>query len=824
MGTITSTTTGGNWSAGGTWVGGVAPISTDDAVIATTGTNTVVVDGVTTINKVTINSGAILDQQNALTINQTSSTCFINNGTFYNKAALTLGSTPANYDALTGNGQFIIPTTITAGFTNTFRGAIAISGNNTKLQIFDKNTVCTYDIVFEFDFSASKLCSIQGTIIINGEAKSSLFWFGADAAVGATSLTLSASPTAQTSPTGWANGDELFVNSWTVGASASIEKLSVTSVSGGTIGVSGTGAGGGVKYKKVSHLDHAHGQYGINITKKVRFRNKQVSDSNNARYTEIQWTPVFATDEFWGKNFSLEYMGYSQGGLYINPSTVDAGVVAEDIVSFYKTTAALRSQAFFGLNIGDTASASTNPISVKNIGIVGANTSCTLTVTQGNRSVFYLGEVMGLGRINGQTAVTATPLYLTLNKIHTSLGKFYQAGVNAQMALSAGLPSGVTGPSYFVDTINIQNSGGAWLTESMGGITNPTASNPLPITNKTIKNFKRYLSNTQGVRIDAGVWIENYEDLGCSAMWGSGAVAFTLDNLTCGKLVHGADTINVGSNYSRIPAPTLSYTVFSSRSFKVGSATTVLLTFLEFGSPYHRGFINSSDIPVSTNGSSVGTDFYQFYRRFVSEYGSLDGCAVGKLAGVANCNYWAAPAGQMWSLAYGSKTGHGDGDGGYYDGVVVSPANLATGDSNALPVGFSLWVPVDTDSKTIDLYIAKSVSGFDGKLEISMGYFNTGTDVTPQKLVSGTDFNFTTYDGTDSGWTKVSISVGGRNTNGMEQISFKAWDGATTGDILICADGWSWRDGRPNGLYPSTGGGGTTLIVRRGGAFSGGMD
>ena len=37
--TITSTTTGGLWSVGTTWVGGSAPSPTDNAIIATTGAN-----------------------------------------------------------------------------------------------------------------------------------------------------------------------------------------------------------------------------------------------------------------------------------------------------------------------------------------------------------------------------------------------------------------------------------------------------------------------------------------------------------------------------------------------------------------------------------------------------------------------------------------------------------------------------------------------------------------------------------------------------------------------------------------------------------------
>jgi len=69
--TITSTAAGGAWTAGGTWVGGVAPLATDSVVIATTGANTVTTGGSRTCVGLTINSGARLSMANGniLTVN-----------------------------------------------------------------------------------------------------------------------------------------------------------------------------------------------------------------------------------------------------------------------------------------------------------------------------------------------------------------------------------------------------------------------------------------------------------------------------------------------------------------------------------------------------------------------------------------------------------------------------------------------------------------------------------------------------------------------------------------------------------------------------------
>ncbi len=76
--TITSTTTGGTWSTGSSWVGGVAPGTADTAIIVSGAT--INLSGARTVTNITINAGGRLNIGNINAFTVTGS--FVNNGTF----------------------------------------------------------------------------------------------------------------------------------------------------------------------------------------------------------------------------------------------------------------------------------------------------------------------------------------------------------------------------------------------------------------------------------------------------------------------------------------------------------------------------------------------------------------------------------------------------------------------------------------------------------------------------------------------------------------------------------------------------------------------
>lgn len=125
--TRTSTAGGGPWNSASTWVGGVAPGSNDDIIIATTGGNSVTLTAAAQCLTLTINNGAILNGGNyeirikgpgdpfviTGTFNPETGTIYYNNAASVNITAaiynnLRLGGTGVKniQDGVTVNGLF----------------------------------------------------------------------------------------------------------------------------------------------------------------------------------------------------------------------------------------------------------------------------------------------------------------------------------------------------------------------------------------------------------------------------------------------------------------------------------------------------------------------------------------------------------------------------------------------------------------------------------------------------------------------------------------------------------------------------------------------
>jgi len=68
-----STASGGTWSVGSTWIGGIVPVAGDDIIIATTGAGFVTIILTTTCNSLVVNSGATLTLPRTFTVTTSTS-------------------------------------------------------------------------------------------------------------------------------------------------------------------------------------------------------------------------------------------------------------------------------------------------------------------------------------------------------------------------------------------------------------------------------------------------------------------------------------------------------------------------------------------------------------------------------------------------------------------------------------------------------------------------------------------------------------------------------------------------------------------------------
>lgn len=224
--TRTSTATGGNWNATGTWVGGVAPVAGDDVIIATTGGNAVTVNVASTCIGVTINSGAILT---STTLTLTVNGPWVNNGT-YNQgtATVTFGSANAAINAGTGSANFN-NISIASGTTMTINTPVTVAGTFIYAAVAASSTVT---------ISSTNSLNVTGAMTMPRPSAT----FTCTFAVGAGTLTVGGTFTMSATITG-GRDDVLSISTGTVNLGAVTTGTTgclITFTDAGTLNISGT--------------------------------------------------------------------------------------------------------------------------------------------------------------------------------------------------------------------------------------------------------------------------------------------------------------------------------------------------------------------------------------------------------------------------------------------------------------------------------------------------------------------------------------------------------------------------------------------------------
>jgi len=150
---ITSAETGGLWADGSTWVGGVAPVAADSAIIATTGSNTVILGAATSIVDLTINSGTLDAGSNTMTVAGNWKNI---SGTFIPEQGTVVFNDASKTSHIYGNNTFYNLTCLTPGKTlvfeantlTTIQNTLTIEGGNDNYMTLE-SSIATIGNMFE---------------------------------------------------------------------------------------------------------------------------------------------------------------------------------------------------------------------------------------------------------------------------------------------------------------------------------------------------------------------------------------------------------------------------------------------------------------------------------------------------------------------------------------------------------------------------------------------------------------------------------------------------------------------------------------------------
>ncbi|TDE48031.1 beta strand repeat-containing protein, partial [Flavobacterium sp. GT3P67] len=177
---ITSTSTGGNWNSGSTWVGGNVPLAADDVVIAVGATVTVIDDrsaksvsilGGGSNTKLLINSGVILTVSGNVTINAPG-TNSITNELAVGTGTLTIGGN-LSVDGANGGGGRKGIFSISSGTVNLAGNIINPSNNSNAQIVFSGSGILKVAGSFSWGGNSTFIPG-TGTIEYNGAAQTIL--------------------------------------------------------------------------------------------------------------------------------------------------------------------------------------------------------------------------------------------------------------------------------------------------------------------------------------------------------------------------------------------------------------------------------------------------------------------------------------------------------------------------------------------------------------------------------------------------------------------------------------------------------------------------
>lgn len=852
MAFITSQFSGGPWDVGSTWVGGVVPASTDAAIIVASAACGVYI---------TASSGAIccacdisggastisrLYQYQPLSARRTGASA-INirqNGYLETWANLFVASASTNITTslyASGGSQWVIPSTITGNVNITLNGGMTLA-NNSSLKIGDIGSPIPSSSVVQFFYNGSASFNLNvfaSAFVAAGSHKETRFWVNSAVAPSSYIIPVSVSPTSDVAPSSWEVGDRIACNTFTSAGTACIFHYQVTGITGSNIGVSSTYAGSGTSGIMLKWTPTTPwGSFGVNFTKNIRFINLKGNSSafagnetvtfnfnpsaaaadtayyyiDNVNFTQISTNfTVGAGQSISGitasniaqagsfvtsSNFNIAGMTLGIGlvGYNLTSGLANGDVLFTDIGSVGYVAGALKLQTqyvnrnliiknfnilgtYAGRNEGVTYGMSVDqPMggmtsSIENLYIAG-HRDYSIQVTDHIHEINYYDKTFSLFKniycITGPVlinATTNTPTY-TYSRLKKSNVSFYH-----------------------FDSLNI------FLCSGEGLWTNLFANNT------RIKNLWAAGNRTNFTMLDNNMpsIIDNFSGGSVSSVSGyfksSADIFYRQASLGQMSGARSGPLLIIGNYYQGQYLPT--YNIYNS---------------IDSNASYHKPLFCFGTVSATTgiNWPNSGVQGGPRYLATIAgpyPHNLHGGYTFANYNGTQQANYHFNGYSIINSLQYSSKVPKSG-----TSGIWIDPAYQYSGTTNNTPAVVHIKLPVKSSAtdatNNYHMYFCKSSAAFNGRIEVHIGNaFGSMTEKENVVLIEGEDFNLTTYDGTDTGWTDVSVNLGAYSNNNVEDMTVYVWDGSAAGQVGFCMSGFTWKWGIPFMASNNTGGG-----------------
>lgn len=807
MATRTAAATG-NWPSPATWDGGASvPSPGDTIVIASPYTVTVDVDlsGGNAMLQLTINSGAALVAGNNFQTTQNTANSIDIQGTLKMVSGRVTAGVSGTTQALVRvgtAGKFICKTAdVTANCELFVYGSMTTTGNGE----YDVDMAGSAYSFTRYHHPSSTITNTFYGIkfVQQGSAKSAIAPLAADVAVNDSAITV---PT----PVDWTAGDGLWIGEFsnTNNKMTAYAVASVGATDGGNTTYNLTAP---VAVKAVSAVAKKWGQWAVNRSQNVTVVNnysKTVNSSDFSVQDKVQANASGTVHKV--KHCKYDHMGGASGtaALYID-STSAANTVTlnlDDILFEYTRAAGTLTRNCVGLLLRTFAPGIQAGSTIGNIVGVGYYVvvqfdSCVFTVGKiGLIAGFYVTNgswpKVWVG-YSGQFRGCCSKVVLHGNSNASPVG-FYGGGGDAGSLCHVPELSDYVFEE-FITMCGAVNAGyNKWLfnASSANSPYSWTASAFLDAPKPFVfKNVYSYFC-IYGANFDK---VENAEVLGCTY----GSQGGSYDSLTVGQFnsdgisVNSGPVDNGGSGYAKSEIGTLTTT---------GTFGSTKVTLTSWYDLFIRNYVYSGSPNI------VGPGSVDYQRPMYAGVGNANGpeqkrISIAKMNGVA-ADYRVSFGGVSNLLSYSSITPHTSCD----EGVLFDPSYQYGVNE---PIIRRYRAACTAGANNFTFKVSKSAEGFNGRLRFITGNIhNLGSEVVGE-VTDVLGANMATYDGTDTGWTEITITLTTTATKSVEDIAIEAWDGVSSGSIYVSIPNLATIDGRTEYLIPIESGGGSGVSRAR---------